>query len=668
MILDLVVGTTLADHIKSKNRCDFYETLPLILQICRGVEFAHEANIIHRDLKPTNILLENQTNGQVLAKISDFGIAKTVNDTASPIELTKTGDIFGSPQYMSPEQASGNHVDKRSDIYSIGCIIFELLTGAPPFEGSSSVETLFKQLSEKPRTLSAAAQGSKFPQQLESIVQKCLAKTPADRFNSTGELIEELESLRKEDSKTVHEDSKNSNSANKKNIALFAVLTGLLAVSLGAVFTLAMIQRKSNQPTAPATQTNGLVTTTVVEKKRRVNQLTTTHGENDALDVARTINTGKTAELDLRTMGVVMENSYLAPLLTKTDFSGLRISGKGITDDAVKYLEKLELTLLDISNTSIDSRGICKIASNKKTRSSLKSLFADNTKIGDPGLECLAKLTHLETLNLSNDQEISSRGLFNLARLTKLAQLDLENCSNVKEEFLDKLVKLPITTLNLSNLKFKSGWDSLAKMHHLNSLNLRGTLAENKDVESICASHRNLRDLTLSTERSDEDSLASLKELKSLQKLDISGCPRTNSHALDTIANLQNLESLNVRNMKLDLQDAKVIANLRKLKTLDLSHSSFPRGFTSAIASLPNLQTLILAGTPTGNEVPEALQHSKLLSLDLSDTGVNQLSALTKVPTLMHLSILNCKVSQQEIDRLREPNPHLSVQTEPRPQ
>lgn len=195
LVMDLVEGVSLSDILRKKGSLPTDFVIGLCIQICFGLMYAHEMGVVHRDIKPGNIMLlhpdENSREGTV--KIVDFGIAKLVQSESGEIQtLTKTGEIFGSPLYMSPEQCKGDPVDKRSDIYSLGCVIFECLTGSPPFFGDSAMSTMMKRLSEAPVSLKEGSLGRDFPLGLENVVRKMLAVDPNDRYQDLGSVVKDL--------------------------------------------------------------------------------------------------------------------------------------------------------------------------------------------------------------------------------------------------------------------------------------------------------------------------------------------------------------------------------------------------------------------------------------------------------------------------------------------
>lgn len=185
LIMDFLEGTTLADMVK-RGPLAPPDVIDIVLQICEGLRHAHSKGLIHRDLKPSNVMLLNEGD-KTLVKVMDFGIAKKVDDDAQ--QLTKTGEVFGSPFYMSPEQCKGLVLDARSDTYAIGCIIFELLSGRVPLKGDNTMQTICKHLTEAPPKLSSLC---RVPPVLEGIVDRCLEKEPEKRYQSVGDLADAL--------------------------------------------------------------------------------------------------------------------------------------------------------------------------------------------------------------------------------------------------------------------------------------------------------------------------------------------------------------------------------------------------------------------------------------------------------------------------------------------
>ncbi|MDD4569552.1 MAG: Stk1 family PASTA domain-containing Ser/Thr kinase [Tepidanaerobacteraceae bacterium] len=182
IVMEYVEGYTLKELIKQKAPIPLTEVIEMGVQICDALECAHKNKIVHRDIKSQNIMITTDRR----IKVTDFGIARAAGGST----ITNTGNVFGSVQYFSPEQARSDVVDERSDLYSVGIVLYETFTGQLPFNGQTPVAIALKQIQEKPGFITNIIPG--FPEQLEWIVQKCLVKEPDDRYQSAGKLRSDL--------------------------------------------------------------------------------------------------------------------------------------------------------------------------------------------------------------------------------------------------------------------------------------------------------------------------------------------------------------------------------------------------------------------------------------------------------------------------------------------
>jgi serine/threonine-protein kinase len=182
IVMEYVEGKTLKELIE-ETALPLAHAVKIIYQVAKALEHAHKHGLIHRDIKPQNIIV--MPDHQV--KVTDFGIARAVGRSG----LTRTGKILGTAQYISPEQASGRTADERSDIYSVGILFYEMLTGKPPFDGPIAVEVASKHIKEEP--VPPGKLNPATPKQLENLILKMLAKKPEDRYQSFSPIIFELE-------------------------------------------------------------------------------------------------------------------------------------------------------------------------------------------------------------------------------------------------------------------------------------------------------------------------------------------------------------------------------------------------------------------------------------------------------------------------------------------
>lgn len=196
IIMDYLNGPSLSDVIEKEGKLPVERCLKIFIQACEGMSHVHELGVLHRDLKPSNIVLVKEGDDEDYVKVVDFGIAKVLAEEArSTLSKTPTGHALGSPPYMSPEQCRGIVVDKRADVYSMGCLMYEALTGRVPLEGETIVETMYKQVHELPKSLAGVEADVRLVERLEKILFKALSKDPNNRQQSMDELKHELEAL-----------------------------------------------------------------------------------------------------------------------------------------------------------------------------------------------------------------------------------------------------------------------------------------------------------------------------------------------------------------------------------------------------------------------------------------------------------------------------------------
>jgi|688.fasta_scaffold245448_2 serine/threonine protein kinase len=189
-VMDYLTGINLADLLKYQGPLAVEKFRDIFSQVCGAVDHAHRCGVIHRDLKPGNIMLCNFNGQSDFVKVVDFGIARFEEEAQ---RLTRLGEVWGSPIYMSPEQCMGAPLDARSDIYSIGVVMYEALTGQVPFLGRNYVDTMTQQISSPPRSMSEVRPDLNLPAKVDQIVLRALAKEPDTRYQTMAELRDDIE-------------------------------------------------------------------------------------------------------------------------------------------------------------------------------------------------------------------------------------------------------------------------------------------------------------------------------------------------------------------------------------------------------------------------------------------------------------------------------------------
>ncbi len=226
LVMEYVDGISLEELIEREGHLDWRRVLNLIIQICEGLSYAHHRGVIHRDLKPSNVIITRSKTGMEHAKILDLGISKQINNEGleDKTKLTQTGDVIGSPLYMSPEQCQGEAVDSRSDIYSLACLACEALTGESPFQAENSVKVILNHINMDRNKILENLERHQVPGAFARLlVDKCLAVSPQNRIDSVTELSKKLWTFANQSNTAIYK-VKGYSRKNRKTVAVAAAL------------------------------------------------------------------------------------------------------------------------------------------------------------------------------------------------------------------------------------------------------------------------------------------------------------------------------------------------------------------------------------------------------------------------------------------------------------
>lgn len=184
LVMDLLEGQTLSAVLDKEKRLSPRRAVRIVAHICEALSHAHGKGVVHRDLKPSNIIIEGEETKET-SKLVDFGIAKSLAEDA--LRLTATQETIGSPYYMSPEQCQAFPIDHRTDIYSLGCVLYELVTGQTPFKASTALQTMYSHVHTEPESFKIVVRDAEIPEALEEVVFKAMSKNPDDRYQTAEE-------------------------------------------------------------------------------------------------------------------------------------------------------------------------------------------------------------------------------------------------------------------------------------------------------------------------------------------------------------------------------------------------------------------------------------------------------------------------------------------------
>jgi serine/threonine-protein kinase len=202
LIMEYLAGKSIADLLDEQERLSVNRVIKIFAQAADGLGYAHREGVVHRDIKPSNMLVVDTDEDTDVVKIVDFGIAKIQSAAGKDVagqDLTSTGEVLGTPLYMSPEQAQGKDLDGRSDIYSLGCVMYHALTGRPPFVGETALDTMRLQITAVATPIEIVRPDLYFPERLQQILTKALAKDPRMRYQRMEHFKADLESCMRKD-------------------------------------------------------------------------------------------------------------------------------------------------------------------------------------------------------------------------------------------------------------------------------------------------------------------------------------------------------------------------------------------------------------------------------------------------------------------------------------
>ncbi|MBS1955765.1 MAG: protein kinase [Cyanobacteria bacterium SZAS-4] len=468
LAMEFVQGITLSELLKQR-LLTVDEAIPVFIQVCAGLAHAHEHGVVHRDIKPGNIMLLDQvmpgTEGSV--KILDFGIAKlTESDEGDIQSLTRTGEIFGSPLYMSPEQCSGGKLDHRSDIYSLGCVIFEALTGTTPFVGESALATMMMHQSSTVPSLKEASLGTDFPKELEQIVQSMLAKNPDNRYQNLNEAANDLAATERGEVLPFNPAAqiKSSSKISKAKTKIISMRRGLLiALVLGNLFfsatlgstsmsvllaTRKVIVTKQEPYVAPIPHSDSVGNFVDAIKKGRCSFFEKYDATDESLKAFQNYDGAQAVKLDACQ---VTDKGLEA--LKKSKLLSLIVNDCNITE--VHNIASFDyLQTLDLRGTYIKDSDLAALANLKM----LSNLCLRNCRITDEGLKLLIPSTSLRSVQVSQGQ-FSQKAIDELGE--KMPQCYFEGYANQ-----NKLQQIVASKSKLGN--YAAGESALAVAERAN--------------------------------------------------------------------------------------------------------------------------------------------------------------------------------------------------------
>lgn len=543
---------TLLEKLITKQPVPVGTAVEIATQICDGMEYVHKHGVIHRDLNARNVMLtsSNSANLQLpVVKILDFGIATHDQSDSLAAELTQPGQIVGNPLYMSPEQARGKELDGRSDIYSLGCLLFHMLSGSPPYAGNSLMEIIVQHSNAAVPSLlksQSAEDGHESPQsrevfeKLDQIVAACMAKEPGERFSTMADVRAQLIRLKEEHSLAAspvippassRQDETIPTSGHRDSITLYWTLVIAVTIMIGGT-TWYYVGRPSNAPNPPQPHSpnpdSGIPPDSGKEletlkrelarnkKKIELTFATLTPQYFEALS--------KTKELRHINMtdctGVTTEGLALM-VKNKVAVRDFVLDGSDVNDEGLKQVAKLKgLQVLRLRTCLryLTPSGIAALADCP----TLQSLNLNDTTCNDETVAALSKSQSLFNLKMASD-DVTDKAAANLSKMKRLTVLDFSE-TKLTDRGLKHLWQLPnLDDLGLRRLSITDAGLSGFKGGVIKHLYLAGCKGITDGAMTSISTMTSLKTLDLSSTSVTSKSLPDLIKLKNLSYLNIGG-------------------------------------------------------------------------------------------------------------------------------------------------
>lgn len=485
MVMEFFGGSTLSDLLEAQGPLDEQTALSIFAQVCDGLSESHKNGIYHRDIKSRNILVSRLDARIPDVRIIDFGMAG-VSSQPDGSQREQSETFVGTPQYMSPDQAVGLIFDARSEIYSVGCTLFEALTGQLPFKGATSIELVRQHVDSEPPTLAETRADLSFSQEVQDIVSRCLEKRQSDRFSSTDELADALRhALAKTHPSYIDEHAVSESETAQESPVPIAfdgssrdlrlIAGSLVVVALLVIFGFSWTLSDHQTTRSPSKQKESDIT--VFSASHRNGKRSSTEDKAESKhpflprDTFQSVPDAASfrTSVDKRYGPIVTANRYmsvidsnLAQLKGYEHIYKLELGGTLVTGTGLKYLKNTSIDFIDLWNTPINGEGLKQVMKTKGLKSTsiarssnlsddsfkhlasapdLQVLAIGGTKLTENGLQYLPAMKKLSNLELSG-YDITESGVDQILRLEQLETINFKHCS-ISEAAYERLRKLP---------------------------------------------------------------------------------------------------------------------------------------------------------------------------------------------------------------------------------
>lgn len=555
LVTEWIQGITLAQHIARKGRLPVSTAQEIFSQVLDGLSHAHNRGVIHRDIKPSNIMLARGDSGGWTVKIIDFGTAKEIDNEG---EMTRAEDMACSPFYMSPEQATGERVDVRSDLYSVGCTLFEVLTGRTPFVGKSLSVVMRHQL-EDPPTLKHGSGGADFPPSMEIVVRKLLSKEPSRRYQSAEDAKDAL--LGRRTKKTITKTfeflippglQSPATDARKGPWLVIAALAAIVIVA-GALFVPFIMQSGPEVPHK-----------TTVQKPKDPSPFQKNAATSFSDSWSDAI--GKEHELlPEQSLSSLEPKSVTALTLgrryptKKADSDNLDEASRNYAQHRLEGLQRFpHLRHIAILNLPVTEGTVELIAG----MSDLTSVTIGDTKVPQNTVEILSVLTKLRSLELEGVSHNKPLPLAGLSKLTNLTWLSFDDTAIGDAESLVELSQLDTLSLIRSQITDRA-LSYIAQIPNLHTL----IVHENKGItrkgcEAIVQS-KSLTSLIVGFSQFGDDGVKELAKSETLAAIDFTRSLGITDKSIPLLAYMRKLTKVDLTGTDVSADGIGMLRDMR---------------------------------------------------------------------------------------------------------
>lgn len=579
LVMEFVDGKPLSTILEQNDPLSLTQALNVIGQICDGMEHAHKVGVVHRDLKPANIIVLGNDLATASIRILDFGIAKVETVDFNPNSVTPDREFLGSPQYMSPEQMSDDAVDRRTDIYSLGCILFHMLSGAHPFQSDSLMELMQAKREKKAPLINQVGGHAPVSKSVETVIARSLETDKNKRFSSMSEFKEALLSAAQ-----VDETSNTERIESRLPIAKIASAFTILAfISVFAYMTFRPAEAPSQKEEIPMAPIQTVYKDNELKRSSRVADFFRQKYGGTVWEAKQQIDDDALAQLvsepieELRLPSqelitakgfaymarmpklkvVIMNEAHLRDdglqeLAKAKKLDKLQIDGTGVTDVGIASLAGTNISDLTLDRTSLSDEGLKSIAQMKK----LNRLLISNTDVTNAGLKAIRhlplRILHIESSGVTDEGMRNMPGIDVINPLTKkrqptLQRLYLNQCAVTLDGF--KSIKTaPMEELVVSG----------------------STQIDDRCVEFFIENWPRLKTILINDTSATSSSVRQLGELKQLEEVGVASLNLTDDDVVPVLK-LPHLSALNVAANKITDVTLERFQDCPSLRKVDLT-------------------------------------------------------------------------------------------------